>query len=47
LSAPLHLGEEKSPLERSEESDSEIVGVDTGRELPVGMMRLEPVADRS
>jgi hypothetical protein len=43
----LHLGEDKSPLERGEESDSEIVGVDTGRELPVGMKGLEPVADGS
>ncbi len=34
FSAPLHLGEEKSPLEHSEESDSEKVGFDIGRERP-------------
>ena len=34
---PLHLGEEKSSLERGEQSSGEVVRVDVGRELPVGM----------
>src|SRR5450631_4047880 len=45
-SAPLHLGQEKSSLERGEQSDGEIVGVDVGREPPVGMKSSEPIADR-
>jgi len=46
-SAPLYLRKEKSPLEHSEERDSEIVRVDVGRELPVGLKGVEPVADGS
>src|ERR1019366_6075144 len=42
----LRLGQEKSSLERGEQSDGEIVGVDVGREPPVGMKSSEPIADR-
>jgi hypothetical protein len=45
-SAPLHLGQEKSSLERGEQRDGEIVGVDVRRELPVGMKSSESIADR-
>jgi hypothetical protein len=34
---PLHLGEQKPALERGEQSSGEVVWVDAGRELPVGM----------
>ena len=34
---PLHLGEQKPSLERGEQSSGEVVRVDVGRELPVGM----------
>src|ERR1019366_5359231 len=42
----LRLGQEKSSLERGEQSDGEIVGVDVGRELPIGMKSSEAIADR-
>src|ERR1017187_2315173 len=41
----LRLGQEKSSLECGEQSDGEIVGVDVGRKLPVGMKSSEPIAD--
>ena len=44
--APLRLSQEKSSLERGEESDGEIVGVDVGPEVPVGIQGPEPIADR-
>ena len=33
----LHLGEQEPSLERGEQSNGEVVRVDTGREFPVGM----------
>jgi hypothetical protein len=33
-------------LDRGEQRDGEIVGVDVGRELSLGMKNLEPIADR-
>src|SRR5450756_285591 len=45
-SAPLYLGEKKSSLERGEQSDGEVIRVDAGRELPVGLKGSEPFADR-
>ena len=42
---PLHLGEEKSSLERGEQSSGEVVRVDPRRELPVGMKGSEFIAD--
>jgi len=42
---PLHLGEQKSPLERGEQSSGEVVRVDAGRELPLGMNGSEAIAD--
>src|ERR1039458_10165668 len=44
-SAPLYLSEEKSSLERGEQSDGEVIRVDVGRELPVGLEGSEPFAD--
>ena len=41
----LYLGEEKSPLERGEQSNGEIVRVDVRRELSVGMKGSQPIAD--
>ncbi len=41
----LHLGEQKPPLERGEQSNGEVVRVDTGRELPVGMKGSESIGD--
>jgi hypothetical protein len=41
-SAPLHLGQEKSSLERGEQSDGEIVGVDVRWKPPVGMKSSDP-----
>src|SRR5579871_6329419 len=43
--APVYLGQDKSPLERREQSRSEVVGVDVGRECPVGLKRSESIAD--
>ena len=43
--APLYLGEEKSSLERGEQSSGEVVRVDVGREFPVGMKGSESIAD--
>jgi hypothetical protein len=34
---PVYLGEQKSSLERGEQSSGEVVRVDAGREFPVGM----------
>jgi hypothetical protein len=34
---PMHLGEEKPSLERGEQGRGEVVWVDAGRELPLGM----------
>ena len=43
--APLHLGEQKSSLERGEQGNGEVVRVDAGREFPVGMKGSECIAD--
>ena len=43
--APLHLGEQKSSLERGEQSSGEVVRVDVGREFPVGIKGFECIAD--
>jgi len=42
---PLYLGEQKPSLERGEQSNGEVVRVDTGRELPVGMKGSESIGD--
>ena len=43
--APLHLGEEQPSLERGEQRSGEVVRVDVGRELSVGMEGSESVAE--
>ncbi len=43
--APLYLGEEKSSLERGEQGDGEVIRVEAGREVPVGLKGPEPLAD--
>ena len=43
--APLHLREQKSTLERGEQSNGEIVRVDVRWEFPVGMKGSECIAD--
>jgi hypothetical protein len=44
-SASMHLGEQKPSLEGGEQSSGEVVRVDVGRELPVGMKGLQSIAD--
>ena len=43
---PLNLGEEKSSLERGEQGDGQVVGVDAGRDAPGGVKGPQSVADR-
>src|SRR5450755_4269934 len=42
---PLDLGEEEAPLERGEEGDGHVVGVDVGREMPGGVTASQPVTN--
>jgi hypothetical protein len=42
---PLHLGEKQSPLEGGEHGGGEVVQVNAGCELPLGVKRPESFAD--
>ena len=43
---PMYLGEEKSSFERGEQSNGEVVWVDVGLQLPIGMKGSEYFGDR-